>query len=252
MNSSSSININTYNQDIKASTFRYMILWSVSLHILLVIGIFVLSRYQIVNRKPPLKFISAQLISFPSSSSITPPAAKTITQQKPQVIKKAAPPAPEKKKPDLILSTKKTKKKTPEKKPAITKKKETKSRATSNKSASEQESKAIGGVFKGQPGTPSLDIHSLHYTWYQTIVTNILRSNWATSVANEKSHNIKVLISFAILRNGSITDIKILEPSGIFILDQAVRRAVIKSNPLPPLPVEFRRNKLYAQYEFVY
>lgn len=253
MKLSSDINIDTFNHKTKSSSFRYMLLWSVSLHIFLLIGIIAASRYQIINR-PALKFISAQLISLPSSISKAPPAAKTVSEKKAQDIVKTPAPAPEKKKPDLILSPKKKKKEAPKKKPTITKKKkEGKSKATSNKSTLiKKEAKAIGGIFKSQPGMPSLDIHSLHYAWYQSIVTNILRSNWATSVADEKSHNIKVFVSFVILRNGSIAEIKIIEPSGIFILDQAVMRAVINSNPFPPLPAEFRRSKLYAQYEFVY
>jgi TonB family protein len=239
----------------KQSIKWYMIIWSVCFHLLLLFAIVAASK-KIDSNKPITNYINAQLVTYPSASLIAPPTIKAPPEKKEIIKEKAPEPIPDRKKEEIVIAPKK--KKTPVKKlaPKVSsdrpKKASNKTDRSDTLKSTEQAKRDIGGVFQSQPGTQSLDIHSIHYTWYQTIVTNILRSNWATSVADEKSINIKVIVSFYILRSGSITEVKIIEPSGIFMLDQAVLRAVMNSNPLPPLPAEFERNKLYAQYEFVY
>jgi colicin import membrane protein len=61
--------------------------------------------------------------------------------------------------------------------------------------------------------------------------------NWAFSqqLAAGSDH-LETLISFRILPNGDITDIKIVEPSGNRYLDESAYRAVKKSSPLAPHP----------------
>jgi TonB family protein len=232
-----------------------MIIWSVCFHLLLLFAIVAASKKFDSNR-PITNYVNAQLITYPSVS-LTAPATIKAAPEKKEVTKEKAPEIiPDRKKEEIVIAP--TKKKTPAKKSTPTmssdraKKASNKTDRSDTVKSTEQSKRDIGGVFQNQPGMQTLDIHSIHYTWYQTIVTNILRSNWATSVADEKSINIKVIVSFYILRSGSITEVKLIEPSGIFMLDQAVLRAVMNSNPLPPLPAEFKRNKLYAQYEFVY
>jgi TonB family protein len=239
----------------KQSIKWYMIIWSVCIHLLLLLAILAASK-KIDSNRPITNYINAQVVTYPSASFIAPPANKAPPEKKEIIKEKAPEPIPDRKKEEIVIAPKK--KKTPVKKltPKMSsdqpKKASNKTDSSDTLKSAEQTKRDIGGVFQGQPGTQALDIHSIHYTWYQTIVTNILRSNWATSVADEKSINIKVIVSFYILRSGSITEVKLIEPSGIFMLDQAVLRAVMNSNPLPPLPAEFKRNKLYAQYEFVY
>jgi TonB family protein len=233
----------------------YNIIWSVSFHLLLLFAI-VASAKKIDSRKPIPNYVNAQLVAYPSASLIAPPAVKAAPEKKTVVKEKTPERIPAEKKEEIILAPEKkkapAKKPTPKKSPAPARNETNKTDRSDKLTPTNQSERDIGGVFQNQPGMQTLDIHSIHYAWYQAIVTNILRSNWATSVADEKSINIKVIVAFYILRNGSITDVKLIEPSKIFMLDQAVLRAVLNSNPLPPLPAEFKRDKLYAQYEFVY
>jgi TonB family protein len=233
----------------------YNIILSVSFHLLLLFAI-VASAKKIDSRKPISNYVNAQLVAYPSASLIAPPAVKAAAEKNTAIKEKTPESIPDEKKEEIIFSPEKektsVKKEIPKKSSAPVKNESNKADSSDKLTSTNQSARDIGGVFQNQPGMQTLDIHSIHYAWYQTIVTNILRSNWATSVADEKSINIKVIVSFYILRNGSITDVKLIEPSKIFMLDQAVLRAVLNSNPLPPLPAEFKRDKLYAQYEFVY
>jgi len=109
-----------------------------------------------------------------------------------------------------------------------------------------------GGIGGGGGGLGDLDSISLELAWYQVNLTNILRSNWTTSVASPATKGKVVLVSFTILKDGTIADAEIIQGTGIFALDQAVLRAVLRSSPFPPLPWEIKKDKLIAQYEFVY
>lgn len=109
-----------------------------------------------------------------------------------------------------------------------------------------------GGGGGGGGGLGDLDSISLEFAWYQANLTNILRSNWTTSVASPTAKGRVVVVNFTILKDGTITDIEIVQGTGIFALDQAVLRAVLRSSPLPPLPWEIKKDRLVAQYEFVY
>jgi len=61
-----------------------------------------------------------------------------------------------------------------------------------------------------------------------------------------------VVVNFTILKDGTITNVEIVQGTGDFALDQAVLRAVLRSSPLPPLPWDIKKDRLIAQYEFVY
>ena len=50
------------------------------------------------------------------------------------------------------------------------------------------------------------------------------------------SNNLATLITFRVLPNGEITDVKIYKSSGNNQLDEAAYRAVLKSNPVRPHP----------------
>lgn len=62
----------------------------------------------------------------------------------------------------------------------------------------------------------------------------------------------KVSINFAILKDGSVTGIKLDESSGDGSLDGAAWDGIAKSGPLPPLPNEFKGQYLRLRFHFYY
>jgi protein TonB len=51
-------------------------------------------------------------------------------------------------------------------------------------------------------------------------------------------------ISFTIARNGSVTDVKIEQPSGSYVLDTSAKRAILDASPLPELPAQLSGNSV--------
>jgi len=91
------------------------------------------------------------------------------------------------------------------------------------------------------------------YGWYVEAMRRTISANWlkATVNANLKAAP-RVSVSFIIARDGSISDFKIEQPSGIPTLDNSAQRAILASNPLQALPREYRGStvevKLYFEY----
>jgi TolA protein len=76
---------------------------------------------------------------------------------------------------------------------------------------------------------------------YLAIIREKIEQNWNPPPS---SKNVKVKVLFKILRSGGVGETKLEESSGNFYFDQAAMRAILLSNPFPPLPEGF-----YKDYE---
>lgn len=104
-----------------------------------------------------------------------------------------------------------------------------------------------GGVLIGAgPGYGGVD------SWYVRQVERRVGDNWLKTALGDVAAPVVTKISFEIAQNGQIQSIEILESSGIERVDRAARRAVLASNPLPPLPFELRRRRIKFVANFQY
>ena len=71
--------------------------------------------------------------------------------------------------------------------------------------------------------------------WNQQIKTGFLRP---------------IGVTFTILRDGSVTDVRVTQPSGAALLDMAAQRAVLNAAPFGPLPREYGQNPRTIQALF--
>lgn len=62
----------------------------------------------------------------------------------------------------------------------------------------------------------------------------------------------KVVIQFAIQRDGSVPKLVIVTPSGTEALDRAAVAGISASNPFPPLPAGYRGLQIRLQFTFLY
>ena len=93
-----------------------------------------------------------------------------------------------------------------------------------------------------------LDTTSFDYAYYLAIVRDKIGNNWVRTYTG----NGKVKIYFKIMKNGEIRDAKVEISSGNNGLDRLALEAVLKSNPLPPLPEGFRENYIGIHIWFNY
>jgi periplasmic protein TonB len=82
---------------------------------------------------------------------------------------------------------------------------------------------------------------------YIQLLTAQIDANWQKAQAQRGT----TVVRFSILRNGSITDLKVVKPSGSSLLDRASRRALEEAR-LPPLPVQYASDRLTVNLTFPY
>ncbi|MGE5346418.1 MAG: TonB family protein [Acidithiobacillales bacterium] len=85
------------------------------------------------------------------------------------------------------------------------------------------------------------------FTFYVDQMLTLIGGNW---LKPEGSEGLAAVVGFQIQRDGQITDVKLLTPSGVGFYDRAAVRAVYAANPLPPLPPEFQGDRLGVHLRF--
>ena len=102
------------------------------------------------------------------------------------------------------------------------------------------------GEFEG--GNIQTDFATFPYPWYITQVRNSLWSEWEKR--RPIGSTLAAMVSFAIARDGKITDLKIAKSSGDDSFDFAARSSVINAGPFPPLPMLYEKDELTVTVEF--
>ncbi len=103
-----------------------------------------------------------------------------------------------------------------------------------------------GGVGIGT-GTPL----GSRFGAYADLIKRRIAEKWRT---NDIDPNIRtanlVSVTFDILRDGSVRNIRVSQRSGIMPLDYSAQRAVQEASPFPPLPREFERDSANVEFQF--
>jgi TonB family protein len=123
----------------------------------------------------------------------------------------------------------------------------------------------VGGMGEGLnlPPAPGRSASSLEllsdpmgvdFKPYLIRILSAVRRNWFAVIPESArlGRRGKVLIQFAISRNGYVPKLVIAVGSGTEALDRAAVAGISASNPFPPLPAEFRGNQVRLQFTFAY
>ena len=87
------------------------------------------------------------------------------------------------------------------------------------------------------------------YPWYLKSIADKLDQQWHPP--QDFQPDTLCQIAFVIRRSGQISDSTVEKPSGDSFFDQLALRAVLYSNPLPPLPGGFPDDTLRVHMKFV-
>lgn len=195
---------------------RISFLISCIFHFLLIYGV----KY--IPKSKPI------VISFPVELITLPPIEKTNIDDK---ISQNLP-----KKEEIVIPKKIQKKKQEERKTEEPKKQQETPQTTTS-----------------QPTTlPSLSLETAKFpfTYYVNQIRKKIVENWMWS--HNYPGELKTVVYFRILRDGSVVELKIKESSGNKIYDNLCLRAVELAKPFPPLPVGFTEDYLGVFFEFKY
>lgn len=86
--------------------------------------------------------------------------------------------------------------------------------------------------------------------WYAELVRQRIAQNWHTNGLDARSQASPAIVSFIIMRDGSVRDVKLAQSSGNPTIDNTAQRAVYDSNPLQPLPPQINESYISAQFTF--
>ncbi len=90
---------------------------------------------------------------------------------------------------------------------------------------------------------------------YLARILAIVRSNWRNVIPESVrmgTRRGRTVVEFAINRDGSIPKLVIADPSGSEPLDRAAVAGLSMSNPLPPLPTDYKGLQVRLAFSFSY
>jgi TonB family protein len=102
---------------------------------------------------------------------------------------------------------------------------------------------AMSGAGNGDFGTK--------YPWFAEAVRNRISSNWLQSMVDPSIRTApRAVLTFQILRDGTIANIQLIQSSGIASVDTCAKRAVLASSPVMKLPSDYYGSALNVQFYF--
>ncbi len=107
---------------------------------------------------------------------------------------------------------------------------------------------APAGFSPGVSSTLTVDVEHFPFLYYLAALRNKVSGNWNPP----SSSAARTVVFFRVYRDGSLADSYLETPSGNVVFDQAALRAVVVSEPFPPLPEEFDGTNLGVHFAFQY
>ena len=117
--------------------------------------------------------------------------------------------------------------------------------ATEPKSSSFQEPSSYKPQFK----TTISSTPAFPFQWYLDLIQGKIAALWHQPqmvIAKQYSS----MISFTILKDGQVKDIRIKRASGMANFDKSAKQAIEQAQPLPPLPPSYKHSQLVVNVEF--
>lgn len=112
---------------------------------------------------------------------------------------------------------------------------------------------AASSPLYGMQGASGIDIGPAsvlgnQYGAYVNLIVDRISQHWNRANVHTPPSQ-KAGITFTIARDGSVSSVKLADPSGDYLLDTSATRAVMDANPLPALPQGFLANHKDATVE---
>jgi protein TonB len=235
-----------------------MLLWSGALHVTLFLTFFLAGR--LGGSEPPFE-LAADTIWIAGDPDQMPGlgggGAPSPPPKAPEPPEPPEPAEPEKPEPRVVRPTKEERDQLPmpDAKETRRKKKPPKpsSGLTGRDSASADSAKLKGagmpGLGLGGGGGGSGFDQDFEYSYYAQQMISKIYQHWQQVPVRGEA---VAVIRFTIFKDGHLENIGVEKSSGIAMLDRAAQRAIFLSDPLPPLPDTYPRDRVGVHLQFVY
>ena len=105
----------------------------------------------------------------------------------------------------------------------------------------------------GLRGSVGVDATNFAFAYYLALVRNRVGQNWSPPAGLVSSGKpLRAVVYFRIGRNGSVSGLKLESSSAQEFFDRTALRAVMISDPMPPLPIGFDGSDLGVHFGFEY
>ena len=104
----------------------------------------------------------------------------------------------------------------------------------------------------GLRGQVSVDARDFAFTYYLMLVRNRVSQNWSPPAGLSSTNPVEAVVAFRIERDGTIAGVRLETGSAMEFFDRSALRAVMLSDPLPPLPLGFGGPSLGVHFGFQY
>jgi periplasmic protein TonB len=107
-----------------------------------------------------------------------------------------------------------------------------------------------GGIAMKGAGGGEFDAR---YPWYVQSVRKRISDNWLQNTidpAVRSARRAKTVVTFTILRDGTVQNIKLDTPSGNRSMDDSAMRAMLSIDKMPQLPADWRGNSVDVTFDF--
>ena len=189
-------------------------------------------------------------IPLPSSSQRNPVANDTQSTAPPPPAPKAAPKAaPER--PEKGIAIEKSKKAPPPAQPKLKSFTELASNQVTSRTLPKMGDPMFAVKGSGQIGISENTTLGTRLPGYATALRNIVQGKWRTDdVAASIKTAPRVTISFVLMRDGTVKNVRLTRRSGVPALDFSVERAIQLSLPFPRIPPEYEGDSIDVDFSF--
>ncbi len=112
-------------------------------------------------------------------------------------------------------------------------------------------SNMIGQIGSGGVGVGVGSPFGNQYGNYVTILRQRVAEKWQTADVDARIKTAPpVIVTFDLLKDGSVRDVRIAQRSGNAALDYSAQRAIYDASPFPPLPAGYNRNDAVIEFWF--
>jgi len=103
----------------------------------------------------------------------------------------------------------------------------------------------------GLMGSMGVDATDFPFSYYLVLVRDRIAANWQPPAGLATSGEpARAMVYFQIARSGAVTGARLETASGVEYFDRAALRAVVLSDPMPPLPAGFPGGDLGVHFGF--